>query len=140
MEQIAVLATVAQLNAVLDFVTEQARKTGMDIKSINECVLATEEIFINISNYAYTPDSGYATVGAKMDDSNFLIEFKDNGIKYNPLNREDPDIMQETEGRVPGGLGIFLAKKLMDEVSYVFHDGQNVLTMRKDIRMHNALL
>ena len=62
------------------------------------------------------------------------IELRDAGKPFNPLDNPDPDITLGAEERQIGGLGIFLCKKMMDEVSYRYTDGCNVLTMKKHIK------
>ena len=62
-----------------------------------------------------------------------VITFMDNGTPYDPLKREDPDITLSAEERQIGGLGIFLTKKTMDEVSYEFKDNKNILKLKKKL-------
>ena len=57
----------------------------------------------------------------------------DSGIPFNPLDNPDPDITLSAQERDIGGLGIFITKKTMDKVSYAYENGQNVLTMVKNI-------
>ena len=59
------------------------------------------------------------------------IRFIDSGIPYNPLEKEDPDVTLPAEKRGIGGLGVFMVKKSMDEVTYEYKDGKNLLTIRK---------
>ena len=62
-----------------------------------------------------------------------IITFIDNGIPYDPLKKEDPDITLSAEERDIGGLGIYMVKKTMDAVSYEYKDGCNILTIKKDL-------
>ena len=62
------------------------------------------------------------------------ITFMDQGVPYNPLAREDPDITLKAQDRSIGGLGIFMTKKMMDDVTYEYREGQNILTLKKVIR------
>ncbi len=95
--------------------------------------LAVEEIFVNIANYAYAPEIGRATVRVSVSDDplTVTITFIDRGVPYDPLKRSDPDVTLSAEEREIGGLGIFMTKKVMDEVAYEYKDGQNVLTLKK---------
>ena len=61
------------------------------------------------------------------------VTFRDRGVPYNPLEKEDPDVTALAAERKLGGLGIFLTKQLMDEVRYAYEDGQNVLTLTKKL-------
>ena len=62
-----------------------------------------------------------------------MITFIDHGVPYDPLKKADPDVTLSADQREIGGLGIFLVKKTMDEVSYDYKDGQNILTIRKKL-------
>jgi serine/threonine-protein kinase RsbW len=94
--------------------------------------LVVEEIVVNVCSYAYT-DDGPFTITVDNKDQVISIVFKDSGIPFNPLERPDPDINLPLEDRQIGGLGIFLTKKLMDEVKYENSNGNNVLTITKKI-------
>ena len=61
------------------------------------------------------------------------IKVIDKGVPFNPLEAPEPDITLTAEEREIGGLGIFLCKKMMDEVSYAYDDGCNILTMQKKV-------
>ena len=60
-----------------------------------------------------------------------VITFIDNGIPYDPLAKADPDITLSMEERGVGGLGIYMVKKTMDDISYEYRDGQNILRIKK---------
>ncbi len=76
-----------------------------------------------------------ATIQIEMEDNppKITLIFIDQGTPYNPLENKDPDITLDIEDREIGGLGIFLVKKTMDELSYEYVDGQNILTMKKEL-------
>ena len=95
----------------------------------------SEEIFINIASYAYVPDKGNVTVRVEVQDEPLMItiQFVDHGIPYDPLAKEDPDVTMSAEERQIGGLGIYMAKQSMDDISYRYEDGKNILTMKKNI-------
>jgi len=97
--------------------------------------IAIDELFSNIAYYAYNPDVGPATVRVEVveDPMAVVITFIDNGVPYDPLAREDPDTTLSAEERDLGGLGIYMVKKSMDEVTYEYKDGQNILKIKKNI-------
>ncbi len=72
-------------------------------------------------------------IGVDVKDGVAEITFADSGIPYDPLKREDPDVLLSAEDREIGGLGIFMVKKTMDDMFYEYRDGQNLLTIRKKI-------
>ena len=57
----------------------------------------------------------------------------DEGVPFNPLERDEPDITLSAADRDIGGLGIFITKKTMDTVSYKYENGKNILTMTKKL-------
>ena len=61
------------------------------------------------------------------------ITFVDHGVPYDPLAKEDPDVTLPAEQREIGGLGIFMTKKIMDDVTYSYRDGQNILMLKKNL-------
>ena len=97
--------------------------------------LSVEEIAENIVNYAYNNGNGFVEITTTLDEAGMLtISFKDAGVPFNPLEKEDPDITLSLDERPVGGLGIFICKKMMDSVSYVFEDGCNNFTMKINTR------
>ena len=98
------------------------------------CV-AIEEVFVNIANYAYGDGEGDMTLGISFDESTHDVTFRmsDKGVPFDPLQKTDPDITLSAEEREIGGLGIFITKKTMDSVIYTYENGQNILTMIKNI-------
>jgi anti-sigma regulatory factor (Ser/Thr protein kinase) len=55
----------------------------------------------------------------------------DSGIPYDPLKKPDPDITLAVEDRPIGGLGIYMVKKTMDDMTYAYENGYNILTLIK---------
>lgn len=133
MEKITVEAVVENLQQVIDFATEQLESRDCSMKTVMQTELVIEEIFVNIANYAYNPEIGLTTFCVEFENNPnaAVMTFIDNGKPYNPLERIDPDTTLDIDERDIGGLGIFLVKKNVDEISYRFEDGQNILTMKK---------
>ena len=123
------------LPEVQAFVEEKLEKAGFPAKTMMQVSLAVEEIFVNVASYAYSPEIGKAKLRVEVADgpSSVTVTMSDSGVPYDPLSKEDPDISAPAEDRQAGGLGIYLTKKLMDDMSYVYKDGKNVLTLRKNI-------
>jgi anti-sigma regulatory factor (Ser/Thr protein kinase) len=124
-----------KMQDVLDFVDEHLEKMGASMKVQMQLDVAVEELFVNISHYAYTPDTGNAIIHVDEDNENnqIYITFTDTGKPYNPLARPDPDVTLSAEERQIGGLGIFMVKKSMDDVRYEYKDGCNILTITKKL-------
>ena len=98
--------------------------------------VAVEEIFVNIAHYAYPKDQpGWAVIRCQVDQDplRITIQFIDWGVPFNPLAKKDADITLSAEDRQIGGLGILMVKRSMDGVNYVYENGQNILTLIKEI-------
>ncbi len=135
MKELMIDATIENIEAVIAFVNEQLEAFDCPIKSKTQIDIAIDELFGNIAQYAYNPDVGPVTVRVEVTDSpiTVIITFIDNGVPYDPLKKEDPNITLSAEEREIGGLGIYLVKKSMDDISYEYKDGQNILTIKKKI-------
>ncbi len=133
MKQIKVKADTAELDNVLSFADTILEELGCSVKAQMQIDIAIEEIFVNIAHYAYPEAEGEAVISVEPGEngSSVTITFEDEGIQYDPLKNEDPDITLSAEDRPIGGLGIFMVKKSMDEVSYEYKDGKNRLTIKK---------
>ena len=135
MKSITVEAKIENVDKVTEFVNEVLEEKESPLKVQMQLDVAIDEIFGNIAYYAYGKGSGNATIQIEMEDNppKITLTFIDQGIPYNPLESKDPDITLDIEDREIGGLGIFLVKKTMDELSYEYVDGQNILTMKKEL-------
>ena len=133
--ELDVEAAVENLEKVISFVEEQILHIDCSPKTRMQLDLAVEEIFVNIAHYAYAPGRGNATVRVEVSENpvTVAITFIDRGIPYDPLQKEDPDVTLSAEERNVGGLGIFMTKRVMDSVSYKYQDGQNILTIKKNL-------
>ncbi|MBQ6183017.1 MAG: ATP-binding protein [Clostridia bacterium] len=123
------------LTRVLEFLDRRLESCDLPPKAQMQLDLAVEEIFINIASYAYSPNKGKATVRVEVtgDPVTVTITFIDRGVPYDPLKKTDPDVTLSADDREIGGLGIFLAKKIMDDISYEYKNGQNILRLKKKI-------
>ena len=128
-------ATVENIVTVTSFVEEELEALACPMKAQMQIAVAIDELFGNIAHYAYNPDVGPATVRVEVMKSPLavVITFIDNGVQYDPLARQEPDTTLSAEEREIGGLGIYMVKKSMDEITYSYKDGQNILQIRKNI-------
>lgn len=110
------------------FIDGTLERAGCSEKVRTQFLIAADEILSNIFKYS---NSSNVTVAIKTDSSEFALKFIDDGTPYDPLAKKDPDISLPVEERELGGLGIFLTKKLMDEVVYEYLDQRNTLIIRK---------
>ena len=133
MKEITVCATVENIKTVTDFVNEQLEAFDCPIKVQMQIDIAIDELFGNIAHYAYNLSDGNVTVKVEFTENPLavLITFIDEGIPYDPTKQTEPDITLSADERQIGGLGIYMVKKLMDEIMYEYKNGQNILSVKK---------
>ena len=121
------------LDTVLELVNEEMEKLDCPPKIMIKMSVAVEEIFVNISHYAYGDKTGSAKiiVEGTEEPRGINITFIDSGVPYDPLAKEDPDINLSAEERQIGGLGIYMVKKTVDDIDYRYEDGRNILHVFK---------
>nr|WP_192926028.1 ATP-binding protein [Blautia sp. BIOML-A1] len=124
---------IENMNTVTAFVDDFLDQIACPMKSRIQINIVIDEIFGNICHYAYKDSVGAVTVRVESGNTPkaVFLTFTDNGIPYNPLDTEDPDITSSSEERKIGGLGIYLVKKNMDEMKYEYVNQQNRLWMEK---------
>ena len=135
MKEITLKAVVENIAAVTEHIDAELMAIDCPMKLQMQIDVAIDEIFSNIAHYAYGEDGGDVTVRFEYDPQTDVatIIFMDRGIPFNSLDRGDPDVTLPAEKRAIGGLGVFLVKKLMDEVTYEHRDGMNIMRMTKKI-------
>ena len=135
MQELIVEADRMNLPQVQAFIDEQLEEVGCPMPAQIPIDIAVEELFVNIASYAYGNGSGKAVVQVTVHEDPLSVEitFIDNGAPYDPLAKADPDTTLSLKERKKGGLGIFMVKKSMDNVSYEYKDGNNILTIKKNL-------
>lgn len=134
MEKIEIAAKCENLPIVSQFIEERLEAAECPMKTQMQIDVAVEEIFINIASYAYEGKEGMAEIFFDISkDNEAVITFKDSGIPYDPLAKEDPDITLSVSERPIGGLGIYMVKMSMDGMKYEYKDGHNCLTLIKKL-------
>lgn len=134
MTQLKLEASLKNLDHVQKFIEQQLAEADCPEKIRLQVAMAVEEIYVNITEYAYFPETGDVEVycSLKKDPLQIIIEFHDHGQPFDPLEHAEADIHLPAELRPVGGLGIFMTKQLMDNVAYRYERGKNILTLRKE--------
>ena len=135
MKEITTEARIENIRVITDTVVGELETFGCRMKAQMQIELALDEMVTNVASYAYAPGTGNVTVQVDFEPETGMaaITLIDSGIPFNPLEKKDPDTSLPAEERGIGGLGIFLVKKNMDELSYERLDGRNVFRMKKKI-------
>lgn len=133
-KQIKLPAVHDKFNEMFNFIKASLGEFGFEGELVNKVELASEEILVNIINYAYPQNGGDLSITCMKNDDplGVTVVFTDNGISFDPLKKIDPDISKPVEEREIGGLGIFMVKKLMDSVKYERLNDKNIFTIIKN--------
>ncbi len=133
--EITVDAKIEKVDEVIDFVSDKLLEVKCPKKAMTQILVAVDEIFGNIARYAYE-GVGQASVCLDVIDNpqSVVLTFTDAGKPYDPLKQKEPDTGLSLEEREIGGLGIFIVKKTMDEMTYEYKDGKNVLRLKKVLK------
>ena len=116
------------------FINEVSEKINLDKSLVRQLRLAVEEAMINVIDYAYPAGTeGLVTLRMMSDGKRLKMMIIDSGIPFDPTLRERADTTLAAEDRQIGGLGILLVRELMDAINYERDNGQNILTLIKNI-------
>lgn len=134
-KELKVAAKTENLERVLAFICSVLKEAGDFSDEEAAICIAVEEIFVNIAHYAYPGEEGEVLIEAEVTGtpSAMTVTLTDSGREYDPLSRPDPDTTLPDDERPIGGLGIFMAKQLMDGIEYRREAGKNVLLMVKKL-------
>ena len=121
------------LDEIREFVAQVAREGGFTEKEIYSLQLAADEAASNIIEHAYEGiANGSLDINCNMQGDKLVITMRDSGRPFDPSKVKQPNLKADLSNRQIGGLGVYLMRKLMDEVSYVSNSRTgNLLTMTK---------
>ena len=131
---IALKNTIEEITRLHTFVEEVGEAYALPMKVVVNLNLALEEAVTNIIMYAYPPEqTAQIYLTAKEQEGRLVFILTDSGQPFDPTQVPDADISQAADARKIGGLGIFLTRKIMNEVKYERIDEKNVLTLEKEL-------
>lgn len=135
MSKVTFDADFDNLDEIREFVGEAARQVGFSDKEIYSIQLAADEASSNIIEHAYAGmKNGKLEIDCTIFDGGLKIVMHDQGKSFNPSSVPEPNVKADLSERRIGGLGLYLMRKLMDEVTYESSaEVGNTLTMIKRI-------
>jgi serine/threonine-protein kinase RsbW len=133
-KELRVTADLDEIDRVRGFLRDAIAGLPLGEEDRLKIELALHEICVNIARYAYPQGrKGDITVRIWRDEDSLFIEVRDSGIPFNPVRKKNPNLLVKLRRGIPGGLGVYFFKTLMDGLSYRRAGGENVLTVRKAI-------
>jgi len=126
---------LAELDKLCGCLETFGQEFELSKKFILEINLALDELFSNIICYGFTDNSEHIIrMTMTLENDELLISIEDDGIRFNPIDFEIPDMPHSIEECKIGGLGIHIVRKLVDDISYQRCDDKNVLTLKKNVK------
>jgi serine/threonine-protein kinase RsbW len=131
-DRLRVPAVLDSLDDVVRYVRELARRAGLSSRRTGQLRLATEELVTNVIMHGYrsgsTPDCAVELEGG-VDGDRVWLRIVDDAPAFDPTRVPEPDLRRPLTDRVPGGLGLYLARSCVDGMTYESVDGRNTVTL-----------
>ena len=133
-KEISIKNQVSELERVNQFVEEIGEELNLDMELQMNLNLVMEEMVSNVIFYAYPQEvDAEIELVAKSDGKELTFVLTDQGREFDPTAKEDADPNVNPAEREIGGMGIFIVKNIMNQVTYQRLEGNNLLTMTKGI-------
>ena len=133
-KEIRIKNQISELERVNLFVEEICEELGLDMELQMNLNLVIEEMVSNVIFYAYPKEkTEEIELTAESDGKELTFVLSDKGMEFDPTKKEDADPNINPIDRDLGGMGIYIVKNIMNQVTYQRLEGKNLLTMKKDI-------
>jgi serine/threonine-protein kinase RsbW len=133
-KQFVIENQITELTSLAGKVDELAEEWEISQALAMKINLAIEEAVSNIIFYGFADERKHEIeISITLDNNWLTINITDDGVPFNPLEQQQPDVTLPAEERPVGGLGIFLISQIMDEMHYTRKGNLNILTLNKTI-------
>ena len=134
-KEICIKNKISELEKVAQFIEEISEELGLSMELQMNLNLVMEEMVTNVIFYAYPQDEeADIELLVKSDGKELTFVLSDQGKEFDPTAKENTDLDVNPAERELGGMGIFIVKNIMKEVTYQRLEGKNLLTMTKGIK------
>ena len=131
-ERFVSLHDISEMPRLHRFVRAISEHAGLDDALAMSLNLALEEAVSNVLLYAYPAGTEpHADIDGVVWEDRIDFTISDDGVPFDPTAAPEPDLSADLKDRPIGGLGIYLVKRIMDQVAYTRADGKNILKMTK---------
>lgn len=128
----SVEASTKHLAKVRDFVAKHATDCGFKKQDVADIRLAVDEAYTNIIKHSYKYDDQKSVeIELGYNENEFWVSLLDVGESFDPSSYTEPDVRQQIKNKKRGGVGVYLIKKLMDDVQYLNDGSTNEIRMTK---------
>jgi anti-sigma regulatory factor (Ser/Thr protein kinase) len=134
---LTIRAELSEIDKARAFLRESLAPFRLDEEEFFKLELALVEICVNITRYAH-PGGGGSIVMTLWTHPGVCLEIRDSGVPFDPRLVPPPDLDRLLASSRRGGLGVFLARKLVDEFDYRRQDGENIITLSHSLTVPDA--
>ena len=125
---------ISELNKLAEELEKFSSENGLSESILFDINLSLDELVTNIVSYGFNDEAEHEiTITINKEEKNIKITLEDEGIEFNPLDSEEPELGTAIENREIGGLGIYFVRKKMDKIDYKRVGGKNILNLEKQI-------
>jgi serine/threonine-protein kinase RsbW len=129
--ELTIGSDIAEIPVVLDRFGEALQANGFSAEEILDTQLAVEEAITNVIVHGYRRTGEPISITCQIHHNRVEVRITDAAPRFDPFTVPEPELEESVEDRSIGGLGVYLIRRVMDEVSYHYRDGRNVLVMVK---------
>ncbi len=132
-KQLVLKNAISEMRVLSNTVKEFCEENSLSGEVTHDIHLALEEIFSNIVFYGFQDqDEHQISISFSLRNNTLVLEIKDDGIPFNPLESKTPDLEIPIEERDLGGMGIQIVRGLVDEIEYFRKQNKNILVIKKN--------
>jgi anti-sigma regulatory factor (Ser/Thr protein kinase) len=124
---------ISSLDGIFTFLTEAMDGIPVSAEGMYAINLAVEEFFTNIVKYGKGSRDD-VMVSVDQEGTQAVVRLVDRGVeRFDPTATSEVDTSIPLEERKIGGLGIHLAKQMLDDIRYSYSDGASTITIIKNV-------
>ena len=136
--ELNVKATIENISQVTGNIEDFLRRKGFTDETVFDVRLAVDEAITNVIQHGYDGKEGLIQIRCEVSIKEIVLVVEDSAKPFNLSSVEEPRLSDSLEKRQIGGLGVYLIKKKMDQVTHEFKNGKNILTMKKRVATDEA--
>ena len=136
--ELNVKATIENISQVIGNIEDFLRRKGFTDETVFDVRLAVDEAITNVIQHGYEGKEGLIHIRCEVSIKEIVLVVEDSAKPFNLSSVEEPRLSDSLEKRQIGGLGVYLIKKKMDQVTHEFKNGKNILTMKKRVATNEA--
>jgi len=123
---------LSEVDSLHEKLSHFGRQAGLPDRCMFEVGIAAEELCTNTILYGFDDKRDHwIEISLSLDEGILRMRIEDDGMPFNPLGIGDPDLTSPPDERPVGGLGVYMARKMMSQIAYERRGGKNVTTLVK---------